>query len=270
MSEELNNENSQNISPEEIQEPFEDITLSDAITGVFTEPGVTFEAVSKSSKKNYWIVPIIISIIVSIAAGYFVMKDEELSSEIKSKQKVAAKERLDEAVKSGKLTQEQANEQLEKMDKFFDRSGPFFIIISIAGPLLTIVILLFLRGLIFWGGLKIIKAQISYMMVICILGLTSLIDSIQTLIGTVLAILTGKLRANIGLGLLFSEEAVGKNLMKLFGHIDVFNFWYFIVLGIGFAMAGKIQTSKSMVLVLGLWIIWILLTSFLNIGFFGM
>lgn len=270
MSEELNTDKSTENQEITTSEPIVNISLSDAMSGVFTEPGVTFTEVGKSTKRNYWVVPIIILIIVTIASSFFVMRDEELSSEIKEKQKVAVKERFDEAVKKGSMTQEQANEQMEKMDKFFDKSSPFFIISTTLFPAITIILLFFIKGIIYWGGLKILKAQIGYMMVICVLGLTSLIDSIQTLIGTVLAIITGKLRANIGLGLLFTEEAVGKNLMKLFGHIDVFNIWYFIVLGIGFAMAGKINTSKSLILVFGLWIIWVLLTSFLNIGFLGM
>src|SRR5689334_23215960 len=108
-------ESSQEMESE--TEPIEELSATDAITGVFTEPGETFEGVKRSPKKNYWIIPIIILIVISIASAFLVTHDEELYAQIKDKQTKGAKERFDEAVKNGKMTQEKANEQMEQMDK---------------------------------------------------------------------------------------------------------------------------------------------------------
>ncbi len=99
-----------------------EIALSDAMAGTFSDPGDTFTAV-KRSKKNYWLVPLLIVVVVSILSSFLVMRDEELSSEIRDKQKKAMTEQLDKAVKEGKMTQEQANQQMEQTQRAW--LGPF-------------------------------------------------------------------------------------------------------------------------------------------------
>jgi hypothetical protein len=248
----------------------EDISVSDAITGVITEPGDTFESVKNSSKRNYWIVPTIIFIVVSLIASYLIMNDEELFSEIKAKQMQAAKDQLEQQVKSGNLTREQMNEQIDRMDSFFKKGSIFFLITSTIGPLFTIIILLFLKSLIFWSMIKLLKGVVSYMLVVCVVGLLNIIASIQGVIDTVLAIITGTLTANIGPALLVTEENVGQPMMKLLSHLDILNFWYFILLGIGLAKISNLKSGITIPAVFALWFVWIVLTSFLKIPFVGL
>ncbi len=247
----------------------EDISLSDAMTGVFSEPGATFEAVKNSKKRSYWLVPTIILIIFSLAASFLVLNDEELYSEIKTMQTDAVKKRMDEAVKEGKMTQEQAQENLDRTEKFMDKSSPFFLISAILGPIIGGFIILFIRGLVLWGVLKMFKGAASYMLVICVLGLTGLIDVISTVINTVLAIVMGKLTVNIGPALFVTKESVGESMAKFLGHFDLLAFWYLIVLGIGLAAASNLKSSKTIPIVFVLWLIWICLASFLSIPFMG-
>jgi hypothetical protein len=266
----------ENIKPEipagetpEGQTARENITLSDAMSGVFAEPRRTFEAVKASTKRNYWLVPILISIIVTLIASYLVINDEELYSEIKTMQTEGARKRLEKAVKDGNMSQEQMNEQMEQIEKAMDKAGPIFLTFAILGPIVGAFFVLFFRGIVFWGAVKILKGTATYMMVICVLGLISLIDAIQTVVNTALAILTGRLQANLGLGLIFTKEAVGESMMKFLGHFDLFNFWYLIVLAIGISAVSDMKTPKSMIAVFTLWLIWIVLSSFVSIPFVG-
>lgn len=249
------------------EQPSGDISNTDAMTGVYTEPGVTFEAVKNSKKRSYWVVPTIILIVISIVASLLVVNDEELYSEIKTMQTKAVKERLEKNVKEGSMTQEQMDETMEKTEKFMGKSSPFFLVSTILGPIFGGFIILFLRGLILWGVLKIFKGAASYMLVICILGLTSMIDMISTVINTVLAILMGKLTVSLGPALFITKESVGESLAKFLGHFDIITIWYLIVLGIGLGAVSNLKSSKSLPVVFGLWLIWILLISFINIPF---
>ncbi|MFI5143958.1 MAG: Yip1 family protein [Ignavibacteria bacterium] len=257
--------------PEVQSEPAatEPISLTDALSGVFTEPGETFTSVKSSPKKNYWLIPILILILVAIVTRYLVTNDEEIYSEIKTKQTESVKKRLDEAVKDGKMSQEDANTRMEQMDKQFSKSGPFFWISIIVGPILFIFIFLFVKGLIFWGGLKIFKSPVAYMQVIAVLGLASIIESIQAIIDTVLAIMTGRITANIGPILIFAKDSLSDKMSILLGHFDIINIWYFIVIGIGFAAVGSLKSKQTIPLVFALWLIWVCLTSLLNLPFFG-
>lgn len=263
-------EEQNNPETQETTAATQDISLGDAMSGVFTEPSETFQSIKNSSKKNYWLVPIIIFVLISVIAGFLVINDEELYSGIKDKQSKAIKERMEQQVKDGKMTKEQMNESLEKTEKFFDKSSPFFMIMAIVGPLFSTFILFFLKGLIFWGAFKLLKGTATYMQSLSVIGLCGLIASIQYIIGTVLAIFTGKLMAGLNLTMILSEESVGQSIYKLLAHLDAFNIWYFIVAGIGFAKVSQIKSSASFTVVFGLWIVWVMLTSFLNLGIFGM
>ena len=246
--------------------PIENISLGDAMAGVFTEPGSTFESVKSSVKKNYWLVPILIVIAVSILSSFLVMKDEELVSEIRAKQKEAIKKQMDEAVKNGKMTREQADQQIEQTEKMF--GGGMFVVFGMIGSVFGVLIIFFLKALVYWGGLKLFKGEAGYGAILNVLGLAALITAIQLAIDTVLAILMGKLLMNIGPVLLFSEESVGKQMYTLLANFDLLNIWYNIVVGIGLAKVSKIKPSITITFVFVLWLVWVLLTSFGPLGMF--
>jgi competence protein ComGC len=251
------------------EEPRENISLSDAMTGVITSPGETFEEVKLSSKKNYWLVPMLILIVVSMISSFLFFNDDELSQQVRDKQKKAMVENLEKKVKAGEMSREQMNEALEKAEKFMSKSGPFFYVSITLFPAIGIFILFLIKGLIFWGGLKIFKGTATYVNVLSVLGLAAVIDSILTIVNIVLSILMGKI-VNIGPSLIVTAESVGENMNKFLSHFDVLGIWYLAVIAIGFAKAANVSTGKSFALVFVLWLIYICVTSFANVGFFGM
>jgi Yip1 domain len=245
--------------------PEPDITLGDAMAGTFSEPGDTFSAV-KQANKNYWLIPLLIVVIVSILSSFLVMRDEELSSEIKDKQKKAMNEQFDKAVKEGKMTREQADQQLEQSQKFM--GGGMMMVFGIIGSLFAVVLFFFIKALIYWGVLKGFKGTATFKDVMNVLGLTGLITAVQLVVDTALAIMLGKLTANIGPALLFTQETVGNSVFKLLGHFDLLMIWYLIVVGIGLAKVSNLSTYKTTAMVFVLWLIWVGITSFSSIGTF--
>ena len=250
---------------ENINIPQESISIGDAMAGVFSEPGDTFEAVKISAKKNYWLMPLLILVVVSLISSFLVTRDEELVSEIKTTQKEAVKKRLDEAVKEGKMTREQADQQIEQTEKMF--GGSMFVIFGLVGSVVSVLLIFFLKALIYWGGLKIFKGTAGYGGIMNVLGLTSLITAIQMIVDTVLAILMGKLMMNIGPVMLFSQESVGKSMFQFIANFDLINIWYLVIVGIGLAKISNLKSSITIPFVFVLWIAWVLLSSF---GPFGM
>lgn len=254
-----NNNTSGNEIETTPQESEPNITLGDALAGVFTEPGDTFASVKNSTKKNYWLIPLLILIVVSILSSVMVMNDEELSSEIKIKQRKAAKERIEEAVKSGSLSREQADQQLEQTDKMF--GGGMFMVFGIIGALFMVLLAFFFKALVYWGGLKIFKGSGSYLDMMNVLGLAGIITAIQMAVDTALAILMGKLMMNIGPVLLVSEESLGKSMYLLMANMDLINIWYLVVVGIGLAKVSNLKNSVTIPFVFVLWLVWVLLTT---------
>ena len=208
MDENIENKPEQSPENQPQAEPPEDYTLSDAISGVFTEPTETFTSIKNTPKRNFWLIPVITFIILAILSQYFITKDNELYSQIQQKQTEKVKEKLNEQVKDGKMSREDADKRLDMMDKQFNRSGPLFYVFMIVGPAIFTFLFLFLKGLIFWGALKIFKGAITYMQTITVLGLVMVIDSMQRVINTVLEIIMGRVPANVGPILIFAKDSI--------------------------------------------------------------
>ena len=157
-------DNNTNIPEEQSDAPevHEDISVTDAMTGVFSSPGETFEEVKLSSKKNYWLLPMIILIVISVASSFLLFNDDELSSQIRDKQKKAMVENMEKKVKEGSMSKEEMNDRIEKSEKFMNKSGPFFYVSITLFPAIGIFVVFLLRGLIFWGGTKIFGGSGSH------------------------------------------------------------------------------------------------------------
>ena len=246
----------------------QNITLSDALAGVFTEPGTTFSEVKVSTRSTYWVWPIIILAVISAFASYIVMNDEELSSEIKKMQMDAVKERVEKAVKSGDMTREQADQRIEATKKM--SGGTLFVVFGTVGALFSVFIFYFLKTFAFWGAFKIFKGSSTFVNMMNVLGLASIISSVQTIVNTVLEVLTGRLFVNLGLVLMFTEEQLGKNMFKFITNFDLITLWYLAVIAVGSAKISGLKSSVTFPVVYGLWIIWVFLTSFVITSFVGM
>lgn len=258
--------NQQNQVPETTaSETAQDFTLTDALSGVFTEPGNTFLEIKRSKINTYWIIPIIIFAVITGISSFLVLNDEELSADIKKQQIDAMKEQFDKAVKEGKMTREEANEQLDKSQKMF--SGGMFMIFGLIGGTVSVIVFFFLKALVYLGVFKLFKGTAGYVNIMNVLGVASIISSVQMIIDTVLAIFMGKLFVNIGPVLLFSQEQLGKQMYTFVANFDLLNIWYLTVVGIGLAKVSNVKTSISVLTVFALWLIWILLTSFGPLNF---
>ncbi len=244
---------------EPVPEPtnsYEELSKGDAMGGVFTAPGETYETIANTPKKNYWIVPVLITVIVGLISTFLFMQDAELVSKTMDKQKQKMKEQFDKNVKEGKMTQEQSDKALDSINP----KGTFFKIIgyggSIAGPFLV----LFILGLIYFVILKIMKAQFEFINILNVIGLAMLISAIGGILGIVLSILKGEM-STLGPGLFLSEAAVGTKIHTFLTKMDIFTIWFYIVVAIGLSKVSGIDMIKSSIIVFAIYIIYITGTS---------
>lgn len=247
----------QNIIAEEQQE----LTQMDAISGVFTEPGKTFEAIAKFPKRNFWLLPVIILVITSVVTSFLFFSDTELVGKMMDKQKQQMRERMQESVKEGKMTQEQANDAIDKAEKFMDPNGLFFKITGIAGSVVSPFLMLFVLSVIYMLLLKMFKANFEFTNILNVVGLSLIISAVGSVIAIVISIITGDL-TSVGLSIIFKADAVGDTLHALFLKLDVFSIWFYILVVIGLVKIAKVKPVVSYSIVFGLWIIWLVITTF--------
>lgn len=249
----------QNIISEE--EQAQELSQMDAVSGVFTEPGNTFETLTKFPKRNYWLLPVIILVVTSIVSSFLFFSDAELVGKMMDKQKAKMREKMQESVKQGKMSQEQANDAIEKAEKFMDPKGLFFRITGFAGAVVAPFLMLFVLSVIYMLLLKIFKANFEFTNLLNVVGLSLIISAVGGILGIVLSIIMGDL-TSIGPALFLKAEAVGDTLHSLFMKLDIFSFWFYILVAIGITKVAKVTPAISYSIVFGLWAVWLILTTF--------
>ncbi|MDD5361709.1 MAG: Yip1 family protein [Ignavibacteria bacterium] len=259
-------ENNQNIEQQENlnQEIPEQLSVSDALTGIITGPGDTFDTIVKTPKKTYWAVPIIITVVVSIIVTFLFFRDEQLISGMMDKQKASLEKRMEEQVKSGKMSSEQAKVAIEQAEKYMDPKSTFFQVIGFGGAIITPFIMLFVLSLVYLIILKIMKAEFDFVNILNVVGLSMIISTIGSVIGLVLSILIGEV-SSLSLALVLKESMVGAKLHELFLKLDVFTIWFYIATAIGLSKVARISGGKAYGIVFGIWILWLIITS--SLGF---
>ena len=252
----------QNILTEETTK---ELTQLDAVSGIFTEPGNTFETMAKFPKKNYWLLPALILVVTSIISSFLFLTDAELVGKMMDKQKMKMRESMQEKVKSGKMSQEDANKGMEQAEKFMDPNGLFFKITGVAGAVVSPFIMLFVLSVIYMLFLKMMKANFEFTNVLNVVGLFLVISAIGSVLAIVLSIIIGEFNS-IGLSLVLKADTVGETFHALLLKLDVFSIWFYILVAIGLVKIAKIKPAVSYSLVFGLWIVWLVVSTFV----FGM
>lgn len=244
---------SENIPPQEpLQEELpgypvvehEEISKTEAMAGVFTSPTDTFNSIAATPKKNYWLMPVLVCIALGMISTFLFMGDAELTSKTMDKQREAVRKQFDEKVKDGSMTREQADQSLEQSEKFMDPNSVFFKLMGYAGTIVGPFIVLLILSLLYFIILKIMKIAPDFINIMNVVGLAMLITGLGNLIGVVISILKGEL-TGAGLGLAFSEATVGPKVYGLITKIDIFNIWYYVVVGLGLAAITKMEKSKA-------------------------
>ena len=252
----------QEVTTPETPQEVPPLTKTDAIAGVFTEPGDTFSTIAKSPKHNYWLLPVIIFIIVNLISTFLFLSDDELVSKVMDKQFSKVEQKMEENVKDGTMTQQEADIALEQTEKFMSPGSVFFLISAYGAGIVIPFVLLFALSLVYLIALKILKAEFVYANILNLIGLSFVILAIGKILDVVLSILTGDINT-ISVGLFFNEAGVGESLYKFLMAIDAFIIWFLIIIAIGLSKISGIKSNVSYILVFGVWIIWILITSFI-------
>lgn len=240
-------ENNQINPGQDVQQPesyqVEPLSKSEAMTGVITAPSETFETIAHSPKMNYWILPIIIFIVCNLIATFLAMNDADLMTNIMNEKKAALQQQFDEKVKSGDMTQEQANQSMEMSEKFMNPKGPFFQAVgygfSVIGPFL----LLFVMSVFILIIMKIFRSDISFGNTLNVVGLSLILFGISAIITNILSVLMGNAQT-LSLGLLLNKESIGNQLHTFISALDVFSIWMIILISIGLSKIGKVSFAK--------------------------
>ncbi len=247
------------------QEPEEELSHSDKLIGIFTEPGKTFENISQHPFKTIdWLLPFFLLLLVTAICHFVLMNNPEIRYSITEKAISKVEQRLNAEVKAGRISQDQANQQLDRMRQFMG-GGSLQLVISIVTIFIGGFIVFFiLAGIYFLFARFALKGEGNYVSVLVPYGLVSYIAIIGVVIGTILAFLMNRYFLDVSLASILDSDK-STFLGFILDKINVITIWVFVIFGIGLAKTFKSKSStKYVITVLCIWFFGSLLFYFIG------
>src|SRR5690606_36255347 len=103
------------LQPQEPKQEIEELSHTDKIVGVISEPSNLFsKLVFLPTKATDWILPLLALIVVAIVSTFIYMSNPEIKYQMQQEQEKAMREQFDKMVESVQMSREQADEQMEQ------------------------------------------------------------------------------------------------------------------------------------------------------------
>ncbi len=260
--------NDDQFNEEELMEDEEEYELShsDKMVGLFSEPASTFQKIAQAPTKVIdWLIPLLIFIVVLSLSTVIMQSNPQIKYQMVEKQTEAMEKTFDEYVNSGAMTQEQADAQIETMRDRMNGSGMAFLIPQIVGIVIFVFIVFFVVSGFYYGTTRLVlKGDGTFSNAMVAYGLPFYIATVQVILQVIVAMLMNKIIADLSLTTfldLDKTEFIGFLLSK----VDIISIWFYVVVGIGFAKMFKSEnTTKYIGMVVGLWLGFSLLFFYLS------
>jgi hypothetical protein len=240
------------------------ISFSDIIMNVFASPAEAFEGIRTSpTRASVWIVPLIVLILVTSLFSVMIFTNETLKMQFSD----AQSQRMQERVNSGQMTQEQADQQLDGME----RMGGMMIAFGIVGTVISMSVIFFASALVLWlVGKFALKAEGGYGKYLELYGAAGWIGILGAIVTLLMMVGLGSMYAAPSAALaVLSEFKPTDTMHRLLSSFNIFSLWQFYVLGVGLAKYGQKSIGVGVGAAAALWIAWTLVSVFL-LGGLGM
>lgn len=214
------------------------------VAGVFGSPGPTFESIAR---RPSWLLPIVISTILSIAATAAIVPRMDFDTAVR------------EAFAKRGITA--SEERIEKTIEVQKKFAGFFAYVwaLFAGALVALVL-----ATVFWISFKAFGWDLAFRQsfgvtahaLLPYIGATMLLILFVTRLDIVNPADLGDL-THANLGFLVDRHA-NPVLNSIARSMDVFTFWVMALLVIGFSTAAKVPRKKAAIVIVSLWGIYVL------------
>lgn len=249
-------ENQDTIQTEQTPNGMEELSHTDKIVGVISEPSSLFSKLSFiPTKATDWILPLLALIVVAIVSTFIYMSNPEIKLEMQQQQKKAMEEQFDKMVESGQMTREQADEQIDKTMEMMGGSGMMQVFSSIGIIVMMLVWFFVFTTIAFLIAKFAFKGDGGYSQAMTAMGLPLYISVLQSILLVIVGLLMGKMLTGLNPAALMGMDV--KTLPGfLLSRLDVFSIWFYVVLGIAFAKMFKSDNVKKYIFTsIGFWLV---------------
>jgi hypothetical protein len=240
------------------------ISLSDIIVNVFASPAEAFEGIRTSpARASVWVVPLLFTIVLAIGSIWMTFTNDTIRSQIAEQQR----ERMQEQVQAGKISQERADQMVDGMEK----GTGMMIAFGIVGASIMICLTLFVGALFLWLiGKLALKAEGGYGKYLELWGSSLWIAMLGGIVTVLLLMAFNSMYASPSAALAVLSNYSPKNsLHRLMSSLNVFSIWQMVVVGIGLSKFSGKPLGTGIAAAFALWIVWVLISVFALASLFG-
>lgn len=244
------------IQKESPENEMEELSHTDKIVGVLSEPSSLFSKLSSVNVKvTDWLLPLLALMVVAIITTVVYMSNPEIKLEMQQQQKKAMQEQFDKMVESGQMTREQADEQLDRTSEMMNNPMFTYLFPAIGIVVMTLLWFFVITTLAFLIAKFALKGNGSYSQAMSSMGLPLYISVVGGIVIIILALIMGKMVTGVNPAALTGMD-VKTFPGFLLSRLDVFSIWYYVVVGIAFAKMFKSDNVKKYVITaLAVWLI---------------
>ena len=244
---------------------FEELSISDKLVSLFTEPSKLFSNMSKFGvKTSDWIIPVIVMTLLAMTVQIVIMQNPALKQQVINEQMERFELQLNQMVESGQFTQAQADEQLEIIyDKIGTQMDSALPISLFAIGAASFIFFFIISGIYILTMKYLPKSNGSYKEGLSAYGLPHYIMALQLIVTIILIIVNNDVKAGPD-----AAKILGYDTKEFTGYIlsyiDPLKIWFYVVVGVAFAKLFKSKNSaKYIITSLSIWVIF-------GLSFFGL
>lgn len=222
------------------------------LTGIFFEPGRTFEALR--ARPRFLVAGIILAIAL-------------LAFTVLLFQKIDYEAMVRHAVENGPFADSQSPEQKELAIQM--QTKPVFKAFNYVSPLIGVPIFLALGGLIYMLGTMVMGKKISYKQAISVWTYSALPPALLSTLANIILLFVrppdpsegaaargGLVHANLGI---LMDRAAHPVMVSALGALDLFVFYGLVLAAIGLQKTGRMSSGAAWTVVLVVWLIGVVL-----------
>lgn len=234
------------LPPPEGPTPAPKTSLPARLMNVFAIPGDVFDEIKAAPGSiGNWLLPAIISFLVSALAAVILFSQPTVQQQMKERQE----EQMQKLVKDGKMSQADA-------DKAMAIAGPTMKILGVTGALFYAFGRVFFWGTVLWLlGRVILRAPFPYLKAAEVAGLAGMIGVLGAIVTLLLQVNLSDPTSSPSLALLVKHFDPTKSFHLVLATFNVFDIWQVVVLTLALARLAGVAFARAAFPMLLCWIV---------------
>ncbi len=224
-------------------------SLGTRLTNVFVAPGEVFDEVKASPPTHAnWFVPTVMAIIAGVIYTMVVFSQPGVLQNMKD----AQNKKMQEMVATGKMTQAQADQNVQMTEKIMTPAvmrAVIIIFVFVVNP----ISLFLLAGVMWLIGRYVLHAHFEFMKTVEVTGLAGMISVLGAIVAMLLAVIYANPAMTPGPVLLVGHYDPNNKVHMLLSALNVMTLWYLGLLALGLARLSGATFWKAAVWLYGLW-----------------